>query len=84
VDTAGRQYVAHWMDDFGAGYSIPPGTGTARGDTILIDFAYPEHPFHDTFTYNASTNTWHWLLESAESAGRRTVFAEYDLRRKRR
>ena len=83
VDSVGERYIAHWMDDFGAAYSIPPGTGRAHGDTIFLDFPYPDGPFYDTFTYDRKANTWHFLLESADSAGKRKVFATYDLKRRR-
>src|SRR5439155_17717885 len=34
------EFIAHWIDNFGAQYSVPPGTGTRRGDTLFIDFPY--------------------------------------------
>lgn len=83
VDSAGGRYLAHWMDNFGAAYSIPPAIGEARGDTLLLRFAYSDGPFRDTFVYDRPTDTWHFRLEDTDSAGSWRLFAEYDLRRRR-
>ena len=69
VDSAGRRYIAHWLDRFGAAFSIPPATGQACGDTLVLDFPYPDGAFRDTFVYNLPADTWHFRLESADSAG---------------
>lgn len=80
VDSARAQYIAHWLDNFGAAYSIPHATGTAIGDTLRLMFAYPDGPFRDTFAYRRSTATWHFRLESQDSTGTWRLFAEYDVR----
>jgi len=82
VDSAGGRYLAHWLDSFGAAYSIPPAVGEARGDTIVLTFAYPSGPFRDTFSYDRATDAWHFRLEAEDSAGRRTLFADYVVRRR--
>jgi hypothetical protein len=58
ADTLLSHYIAHWLDNFGAAYSVPPATGTARGDTLTLDFPYPVGAFHDTFVYDRATDTW--------------------------
>ena len=82
VDSAGRRYVAHWLDNFGAAYSIPPATGTARGDTLELDFPYPDRAFHDTFIYRRPSDAWTMRIESADGAGGWKLFAEYRARRR--
>jgi len=82
VDSAGVRYVAHWLDNFGAAYSIPPATGTARGDTLELDFPYPDGAFHDTFIYQRPSDAWTMRLESADGAGGWKLFAEYRARRR--
>jgi uncharacterized protein DUF1579 len=82
VDSAGKRYVAHWLDNFGAAYSIPPATGTARGDTLELDFPYPDGAFHDTFIYQRPSDAWTMRLESADGAGGWKLFAEYSARRR--
>jgi hypothetical protein len=49
ADSIGQRSVAHWLDNFGAGYSIPHATGEARGDTLLLLFPYPTGNLRDTF-----------------------------------
>ena len=83
VDSAAGRYLAHWLDNTGAAYSVPPATGTARGDTLFLNFAYPDGPFRDTFSYDRATDAWHFLLEAGDSAGRWTLFADYVVRRRR-
>ena len=80
VDSVGGRYIAHWLDRFGAAYSIPHGTGHARGDTLLLDFPYPAGAFRDAFVYDRQSDTWHFRLEAADSAGGWRLFAEYQVR----
>ena len=82
VDSAKAQYVAHWLDNTGAGYSIPHATGDARGDTIHVTFPYPEQAFSDTFVYDRSADAWHFRLEAADGHGGWTLFAEYRVHRR--
>jgi hypothetical protein len=82
VDSAGGRYIAHWLDRFGAAYSIPHATGDARGDTIVLAFPYPAGAFRDRFVYDRQADTWHFRLEAADSAGGWRLFAEYQVRRR--
>jgi hypothetical protein len=82
VDSAKAQYIAHWLDNTGAGYSIPHATGQARGDTIHVVFPYSEGAFSDTFAYDPAEDAWHFRLDAADGHGGWRVFAEYRLRRR--
>ena len=74
-------YIAHWMDNLGAEFSVPPATGTQRGDTLFLDFPYPTGAFHDTFAYNRQSDRWTFRLEAATGTGQWTLFAEYEVAR---
>jgi hypothetical protein len=76
-DTLSGQVLAHWLDNFGAAYSVPPATGVVRGDTLTLDFPYPDGAFHDTFVYDSTTDTWTMKLDAADGAGGWKRFAEY-------
>jgi hypothetical protein len=80
VDSAGSRYIAHWLDKFGAAFSIPHATGEARGDTLLLTFPYPDGAFRDRFVYNRPTDAWYFRLEAADSTGGWRLFAEYQVR----
>jgi hypothetical protein len=80
VDSANGQYIAHWLDKFGAAYSIPHATGTAQGDTLLLNFPYPDGAFRDTFVYDARADSWYFRLEAADATGGWGLFAEYQVR----
>ena len=82
VDSAGGQYIAHWLDNTGAAYSIPPATGTASGDTVMLMFPYPDGAFRDTFVYDRHAGTWDFLLEAADSIKGWRTFANYQVRRR--
>jgi hypothetical protein len=82
VDSAGSRYVVHWLDNFGAAYSIPHAVGHATGDTIQFTFAYADGPFRDTFAYDRQHDRWNFLLESGDSTGAWRLFADYDVRRR--
>ncbi len=83
VDSAGHRYVVHWLDGFGATYSIPPGFGEASGDTVRFSFAYADGPFRDLFAYDDLSDTWYVRLESGDTTGHWSLFAEYQVRRRR-
>jgi hypothetical protein len=74
------EYIAHWIDSFGAQYSVPPATGTQRGDTLFLAFPYPDGAFHDTFAYDRARRTWHFRLDEADGHGGWKLFAEYEVR----
>ena len=80
VDSA--RVIAHWMDVFGAGSSIPHATGAVVGDTLTLHFAYASGDFRDILTYDRARDTWRFLLESADGRGGWTRFAEYRVRRR--
>lgn len=79
VDSARVRYIAHWLDNFGAAYSIPPATGEMQGDTVILHFAYPERPFRDAFTYDRRGDRWYFRLEAADTGGTWQLFAEYQV-----
>ena len=80
VDTANGEYIAHWLDNFGARYSIPHATGRASGDTIRLSFAYADGPFRDTFIYHPGLKEWSFHLEDQDSTGAWRPFADYEAR----
>ena len=83
ADTAAGRVIAHWLDNFGAAYSIPAATGEVRGDTLLLAFAYAGGAFRDTFVYDRGGDRWQFRLEAADSAGGWRPFASYEVRRRR-
>lgn len=82
VDSLGGRTIAHWIDSFGARYSVPPGTGDARGDTLLLHFDYADGPFRDMFVYDRAADTWRFELESGDGNGTWRPFAQYDVHRR--
>jgi hypothetical protein len=82
VDRASGQYIAHWLDRFGAAYSIPHARGSARDDTLWLDFPYPSGAFRDMFVYDPGTDGWYFRLQAADSTGEWGLFAEYQVRRR--
>lgn len=82
VDSATAKVIIHWMDGFGAGASIPHGEGAARGDTLVVTFAYAHGDFRDTFVYDRSRDRWQMRFESADGKGGWARFAEYRMTRR--
>jgi hypothetical protein len=81
-DAASQTVIAHWMDGFGAKASIPHASGRIDGDTVQFTFPYAHGQFRDTFTYDAATSSWRFLLESGQPDGSWKRFAGYTVRRK--
>lgn len=81
-DTAQGRVIAHWLDNTGAAFSVPPGTGEVRGDTLAIEFPYPDGAFHDRFVFDRRTNAWTVTLDADDGKGGTSRFAEYHVRRR--
>lgn len=80
-DAESNAVIVHWMDSFGAKYSIPHGTGNVTKKSIQFTIPYEGGPFRDTFTYNLETNTWLFVLEASKPDGTWKHFARYSVRR---
>lgn len=76
-DTVPGRLVTHWLDNTGAAFSVPAGTGEIHGDTLTLDFPYPAGAFHDTFVLDPSRNVWSIRLDGADGKGGWKRFAEY-------
>lgn len=81
ADTAAGRIIAHWLDAFGAAYSVPPATGEARGDTLDFTFQYSTGPFRDRFTYRPADDSWFFRLEDTDPTGKPRLFGEYRVTR---
>jgi hypothetical protein len=81
-DQSTRSVISHWMDSFGAKYSIPHATGSITGNTIQFIFPYTSGQFRDTLTYSAETNSWLFVLKASQPDGSWKHFARYEVRRK--
>ena len=77
ADTVPDHVLAHWIDIFGAAYSVPPATGVIRGDSLMLDFPYPTGAFHDSFVLDRAHKTWRIRLDAADGKGGWKRFAEY-------
>ena len=81
-DEESGDLIAHWMDDFGARYSIPHGTGRIDGSTLQFTFPYPDGPFRDTLEFDQRNSSWHFRIEAGQPDGSWKHFARYEIRRK--
>lgn len=79
-DPDADRLIAHWLDSFGAAYSVPHGVGTASADTIRFEVPYASGAFRDTFVFDAQQGTWRFVLESNHRNGGWDLFAEYKVR----
>ncbi|HEU4389011.1 MAG TPA: DUF1579 family protein [Blastocatellia bacterium] len=82
-DNASERYVAHWIDVYGGRFSETLGYGLRNGDSILFVFEYPDGPFHNKLTWNATAKAWTFTMEGKNAAGKWTPFAQDSLRRTR-
>jgi hypothetical protein len=78
----GGQLIVHWLDSFGAKYSVPHGTGAITGNAIIFNIPYPSGQFRDTLTYQPTRQVWTLLIEAAKPDGSWGHFAQYEIRRK--
>ncbi len=76
---ADKKYVVHWLDVWGGKFSAM-GHGQRVGDSIEIEFHYPDGPFYNTFRWDAATKGWPFTMENMKD-GKRIPFAVDTLRR---
>jgi hypothetical protein len=74
--------IAHWLDSFGARYSVPHGVGRISGDTLEFTIPYADGPFRDTFVFVPARDTWELRIEAAQPDGGWAHFARYQLQRR--
>lgn len=80
-DNTSERYVIHWLDIFGGRVSETLGYGTRDGNSIKFNFEYPDGPFHNTFFWNPPENSWRFLLEQKDTAGKWKTFADQTARK---
>lgn len=73
-DREHAQYVAHWCDSFGGGYS-GVGRGVRNGYAVEFRFDYADGPFFNTFVWDAAAGTWTCRMENGAADGARKPFA---------
>jgi hypothetical protein len=78
-DRKAHDYIAHWLDRFGAAGARVVAQGTRTGERLVITFPYADGPLRDTFTWQPATKSWSLLLESQASNGTWSTFASYTL-----
>jgi hypothetical protein len=79
-DTLAKRVLVHWLDSFGAAFSIPHGEGAISGDTVRFEIPYRDAPFRDTFVFRRSDGSWIFRLEASDRRGGWKLFAEYEVR----
>jgi hypothetical protein len=80
-DALAKDYIAHWLDRFGAAGARVVAIGTRRGKRLVLHFPYSDGAFRDTFTFDARSATWTLLIESQAKDKTWSEFASYTLAR---
>jgi hypothetical protein len=78
-DPQSHDFIAHWLDRFGAAGARVVGSGKRDGRSLVIIFPYTDGAFRDTFTYMADKAAWSLLLEAQKPDGTWSTFASYTL-----
>jgi hypothetical protein len=82
-DAKANDYIAHWLDRFGAPGARVVARGERQGQRLVLNFPYSEGAFRDTFTWQPESGSWSLLLESQGTDGVWSTFASYTLTRGR-
>ncbi|HEX2791707.1 MAG TPA: hypothetical protein VHN17_14855 [Steroidobacteraceae bacterium] len=80
-DAQAGDYIAHWLDRFGAAGARVVASGKRQGERLVLDFPYADGAFRDTFIWQPVSGSWSLLLESQRSDGSWSTFASYTLTR---
>jgi hypothetical protein len=81
-DPKARDYIAHWLDRFGAAGARVVATGRRTGQKLILRFPYAEGAFRDTFAFDPGKGTWSLLLEAQGRDRKWTVFANFAVERR--
>lgn len=79
-DPKANDYIAHWLDRFGAAGARVVAQGTRKGPQLVLTFPYADGAFRDTFIWKPASQTWSLLIESQAANGSWSTFASYTLR----
>ena len=81
-DPKATDYIAHWLDRFGAPGARVVAQGERQGQRLVLNFPYAEGAFRDTLTWLPASRSWTLLLESQRPDGAWSTFASYTLTRR--
>jgi hypothetical protein len=80
-DRKANDYIAHWLDQFGAAGARVVARGERHGAQLVLIFPYADGAFRDTFTWRPESTSWTLLLENQHADGTWATFANYTLTR---
>jgi hypothetical protein len=80
-DRKANEYIAHWLDQFGAAGARVVAHGERHGTQLVLNFPYAEGAFRDTFTWRPESASWTLLLETQHADGAWSTFSSYTLTR---
>ena len=80
-DAAAGDYIAHWLDRFGAAGARVVASGHREGRTLTLDFPYESSTFRDTLTLAVDGASGTLLVESKRADGTWSTFASYEFNR---
>lgn len=78
-DNEAHDYVAHWLDDFGAGGARVAATGRREENTLTIDYPYANGVFRNIWVREEAG--WTLTIEAHQPDGSWRNFAHYQVRR---
>jgi hypothetical protein len=80
ADPRKHDFIAHWLDQFGAPGARVVATGTRAGNVLHLTFPYAEGAFRNTWTLIPDKKEWTLLIEAQEKDGSWKEFARYAMR----
>jgi hypothetical protein len=81
ADPQQHDFVAHWLDRFGAAGARVVGSGKRDDARLVMIFPYVDGAFRDTFTLRPDGGSWSLLLESQNADASWSTFANFTLTR---
>lgn len=81
-DAKAGDYVAHWLDRFGAAGARVTATGSGQDGTLVLLFPYAEGAFRDTLSLAPDGASGSLLLEAQKADGSWSTFASYQMKRR--
>jgi hypothetical protein len=81
ADESAQDYVAHWLDGFGAGGARVAALGARAGDELRLEFPYAQGEFRNLWK-RIDDDSWTLRIDAENADGSWSEFAHYSIERR--
>ncbi len=76
-DEKAGDFIAHWLDRFGAAGSRVVANGRLKDGKLVLTFPYEGGAFRNTYAFDEASGRWSLLIEAQGKGEKWSTFAKY-------